>query len=143
MLGSAEWIPKEVKHRILEWKGRLDILHYVVRWCPPLQVDNISSYTPHDTTLVSTTEELLPRFHMTPDDGHVIKVARALILAQRVSQKFHDRPWIRIRDDATWLRAMYILLDSTTLVHSGFPWVRTAGWDEAWEESGYPKDVVF
>lgn len=139
LLGPATWIPETVKHRILEWKSRFDILQYVARWCPPLQIENVANYTPHDDSLVGSTEELLPRFNSKPDDGHVVKVARALVIAQRNSQKYRDRPWIRIKDDVTWLKAMYILLDSTILVHSGFPWVRSAGWNEAWEDSGYPK----
>ncbi|KAK2023934.1 hypothetical protein LX32DRAFT_627118 [Colletotrichum zoysiae] len=142
LLGPATWIPEKVKHRILEWKGRFDILQYVARWCPPLQIESVADYKPHDTFLGSSTEELLPRFHGKPDDGHVVKVARALVIAQRNSQKYRHRPWIRIKDDATWLKALYVLLDSTIMVHSGFPWVRSAGWDEAWEDSGYPKSVL-
>ncbi|KAF4951993.1 hypothetical protein FGADI_7109 [Fusarium gaditjirri] len=142
LLGPATWIPEKVKHRILEWKGRFDILQYVARWCPPLQIESVANYTPHDSPLVGSAEELLPRFHDKPDDGHAIKVARALVLAQHNSQQYRNRPWIRIKDDATWLKAMYVLLDSTILVHSGFPWVRSAGWDEAWEDSGYPNGIL-
>ncbi|KEY73959.1 hypothetical protein S7711_09455 [Stachybotrys chartarum IBT 7711] len=141
LLGQATWIPQKVKYRILEWKGRFDILQYVARWCPPLQIESVAKYKPYDASLADSKKELLPRFHGKPDDGHAIKVARALVIAQRISRKYRDRPWIRIKDYATWLKAMYVLLDSTILVHSGFPWVRSAGWDEAWEESGYPKGV--
>lgn len=141
LLQEASWVPEKVKLRMLEWKGRLDVLSYVARWTPPLRVESVINYVPKDVTLVGSTEELLPKFHHLADDGHVIKTARALILAQRSSKKYIDRPWIRIKDDATWLRAMYLLLDSTKY-HEGFPWVRSAGWDEAWKESGYPA-IIF
>ncbi|UKZ69485.1 uncharacterized protein TrAtP1_010491 [Trichoderma atroviride] len=141
LIQDAAWIPTSVKLQTLEWKTRFDILHYVVRWAPPLQLGGISSYTPKDTVLVNTWEELLPRFINMPDDGHVVKTARALGLAQRLSQDYLDRPWIRIRDDKTWLNTQYLLLDSTW-EHPEFPWVRTAGWDEAWEDSGLPETIL-
>ncbi|KAL6789207.1 hypothetical protein J3E68DRAFT_444045 [Trichoderma sp. SZMC 28012] len=141
LIQDAAWIPDSVKLRTLEWKTRFDILHYVVRWAPPLQLDSISSYKPKDTTLVDNLEELLPRFFNMPDDGHVVKTARALVLAQSVSQDYLDRPWIRIKDDKTWLNAQYLLLDSTW-EHPDYPWVRTAGWDEAWKDSGLPETIL-
>jgi hypothetical protein len=109
---DAAWISHSVKLRTLEWKARFDILHYIVRWAPPLQLDSIRSYTPKNTTLVNNWEELLPRFINMPDDGHVVKAARALALAQRLSQDYLDRPWIRVKDNMTWLKAQYLLLDS-------------------------------
>ncbi|KAK1239862.1 hypothetical protein MKX08_007304 [Trichoderma sp. CBMAI-0020] len=57
-------------------------------------------------------EELLPRFISMPN-GHVVKTARALGLAQPLSQGYLDRPWIRIKDDKTWLNTQYLLLDRT------------------------------
>ncbi|RDW77841.1 hypothetical protein BP6252_05894 [Coleophoma cylindrospora] len=133
LINQASWIPAAVKLRVLEWKNRYDILHYVVRWCPPLRITSVASYVPKDIDLVDSTEKLLVRFHGMPDDGHVIKLARALVIAQHVSRKYGNRPWIRIEDDATWLRALYLLLDSTEK-NPSFPWVRSAGWDGAWKE---------
>ncbi|KAL7955685.1 hypothetical protein V8C34DRAFT_326934 [Trichoderma compactum] len=141
LIQDAAWIPDSVKLRTLEWKARFEILHYVVRWAPPLQPDNIGSYTPKDTTLVENLAELIPRFFNMPDDDHVIKTARALILPRHVSQDYLDRPWRRIKDDKTWLNAQYLLLDSTW-EHPDYPWVRTAGWDEAWKDSGLPETIL-
>lgn len=141
LIQDAAWIPDSVKLRTLEWKTRFDVLHYVVRWAPPLRLDWISSYTPKDTALVDNLEELLPRFLNMPDDGHVVKTARALVLARHVSQDHLDRPWIRIKDDKTWLNVQYLLLDSTW-EHPDYPWVRTAGWDEAWKDSGLPETIL-
>ncbi|PON26592.1 HypA protein [Trichoderma gamsii] len=141
LIQDVTWIPDSVKLQTLEWKTRFDILHYVVRWAPPLQLGSISSYMPKDSALVKNWEELLPGFINMPDDGHVVKTARALGLAQRLSQEYLDRPWIRIRDDKTWLNTQYLLLDSTW-EHPEFPWVRTAGWDEAWKDSGLPETIL-
>ncbi|KFA81605.1 hypothetical protein S40288_09380 [Stachybotrys chartarum IBT 40288] len=60
LLGQATWIPQKVKHRILEWKGRFDILQYVARWCPPLQIESVAKYKPYDASLADSKKELLP-----------------------------------------------------------------------------------
>lgn len=110
---------------------RLDLVEFAARRCPPLRLDSINQYKPKDEALVSKPEDLLPRFHDILDDGHLIKLVRALLIAQDLSRKYAGRPWIRIADDDTWLRAHYILLEGGQL---GEPfWVRTAGLDEAWE----------
>ena len=120
-----------MKVRLLEWKIRIDIIQYVARGCPPLQPDAIRNYTPKEKDLVSKPEDLLPRFHRIAEDGHNIKLVRALLIAQQISQKYVDRPWIRMDDDM-WLRAHYVLLDGNE--HIDPKWVRSAGFEEAWEE---------
>ncbi|KAL7898836.1 hypothetical protein HDV63DRAFT_407861 [Trichoderma sp. SZMC 28014] len=91
LIQDAARISDSVKLRPLEWKTRFDILHYVVRWAPPLQLGGVSNYTSKDTAIVNSREELPPRFINMPD-GHVINTARALGLAQHLSQHFLDRP---------------------------------------------------
>lgn len=113
----------------------MDVVQYVARGSPPLRLDFIRSYTPRDKTLVSKPRDLLSRFYPIPDDGHTIKLVRALILAQEVSEKYADRPWIRLRSEDEWLRVHYMLLDSTEKTHT--QWVRSAGFEEAW--NGIPK----
>ncbi|KAH7318698.1 HypA protein [Stachybotrys elegans] len=125
------WISQDMKIRLLEWKIRTDLLQYVARGCPPLQTERIRQYKPRDEKLVSRPEELLPRFHAIPDDGHTIKVVRALLIAQQLSLRYIGRPWVQITDDDMWLKIHYILLDSV----EGYEdrWVRSAGFEEAWE----------
>ncbi|KAJ6785778.1 hypothetical protein PWT90_03036 [Aphanocladium album] len=146
-LKSQDWIPKAAKMRLLEWKMRTGILTFLSRGSPRFDLDALRRYVPNDIRtgkadkMVATPEELLPRLHAIPDDGHVIKVARAFLLAQQVSKKYLEqspRPsWIRFADDETWLKAHYALLDSVEGpdVDSGKEprWVRSAGFDSAWE----------
>ena len=149
-LKTQDWIPTAAKLRLLEWKLRTGILTFLSRGSPRFDMAALRAYVPRDIRtgmadkMVGGPEDLLPRLHAIPDDGHVIKVARALLLAQRASKPYLDRPrqqrpsWIRFEDDETWLKAHYALLDSVegADVESGKEprWVRSAGFDSAWDD---------
>ncbi|KAM3436175.1 hypothetical protein MY4824_004480 [Beauveria thailandica] len=147
-LKTQDWIPVAAKARLLEWKLRTGVLTFLSRGSPRLDVDALRRYVPNDIrtgrarAVVASPEELLPRLHAVADDGHVIKVARAFLLAQRASRPYLDRAqrpaWIRLADDETWLKAHYALLDSVegADVDAGKEprWVRSAGFDGAWED---------
>lgn len=64
------------------------------------------------------------------DDGHIIKVARSLLIAQQVTKPYSDRDWVRIKGEKEWLAAQYLLLDGAE--GPGATWVRAAGFPEAW-----------
>ncbi|KAH0522217.1 hypothetical protein TsFJ059_006102 [Trichoderma semiorbis] len=138
---SFPWLTPAQKARILEWKIRLDIVQYIARGCPPLRLDALKSFTPKDSAVAAVTkpEDLLSRFHEILDDGHTIKVVRAFFIAQKLSQKFADRPWIRIKDDETWLKMHQVLLQSTEGPQEPSLWVRSAGFDDAWQN--VPKEA--
>ncbi|KAI8180500.1 hypothetical protein K4K51_002573 [Colletotrichum sp. SAR 10_75] len=133
---SKSWISTENKIRMLEHKIRMDLVQYVARGSPQIRADAISSYRPKDKDqnkqLVSKPTDLLPRFHHQSDDGHTIKVVRALGICQELSQKYSNKPWIRIKNDDEWLKLHYSVLDGTE--HSGTKWVRSTGLDEAWKD---------
>ncbi|KAM0457835.1 hypothetical protein ACHAPV_006380 [Trichoderma viride] len=132
---SFPWLRPSQKARILEWKIRLDLIQYIARGCPPLRLDAIKSFSPKQQASGSATKptDLVPRFHEIIDDGHTIKVVRALLLAQELSQKYAGRPWIRIADDETWLKVHQILLQGTEGPQEPALWVRSAGFEEAWK----------
>lgn len=136
---SFPWLTPAQKARALEWKIRLDIVQYVARGCPPLRLDLVKSFIPKDasssgSSSVTKPEDLLPRFHGIVDDGHTIKVVRAFFIARELSAKFHDRPWIRFADEETWLNVHRLLLESREGRFGASMWVRSAGFDEAWED---------
>ncbi|UKZ70101.1 uncharacterized protein TrAtP1_011101 [Trichoderma atroviride] len=132
---SFPWLRPSQKARILEWKIRLDLIQYIARGCPPLRLDAIKSFSPKRQASSSATKpaDLVPRFHEIIDDGHTIKVVRALLLAQELSQKYAGRPWIRIADDETWFKVHQILLQGTEGPQEPALWVRSAGFEEAWK----------
>lgn len=127
------WIPTHIKTRLLEWKMRLDLINYVARRSPALQPDLLRTYRPRDgPDLVAKPKALLSRFHGIDDDGHIIKVARSLLIAQETLRPYADREWVRIKDDREWLAAHYLLLDAVK--GGGETWVRQAGFAEAWKD---------
>lgn len=109
---------------------RYDIVQYIARGAPPLSMSNIKNYSPQEK-VVSQPADLIPRFHKTIDDGHLIKVVRTLLLAQDVSRKWKGREWIRLGEEEDWIKAHYMLLKGVEGEET--LWVRSAGFKEAWE----------
>ncbi|GJN86044.1 hypothetical protein PLIIFM63780_009621 [Purpureocillium lilacinum] len=140
-LNRHDWVPQAARVRLLEWKLRVDAVEYLARGSPPLRLaDALASYTPKgetDSTLVTQARDLLPRFHTVVDDGHTIKAARALLLAQQASRPYEGKgkAWMRIEGEEAWTKVMYMLLRSVE--GEEYEWVRSAGFKEAWE--GMPK----
>ncbi|KAM3557715.1 hypothetical protein MY1884_004373 [Beauveria asiatica] len=122
-LKTQDCIPVATKARLLKWKLRTGVLTLLSRGSPRLNVHALRRYVPNDIrtsrarAMAASPEELLPRLHAVADDGHVIKVVRAFLLAQRASKPYLDRAqrpaWTRLADDETWLKAHYALLEST------------------------------
>lgn len=132
-LNKLPWVPTRFKIQLLEWNMRLSVVNYIARGCPPLRSDLLNTYKPRDPTLVAKPEDLMPRLHEQQiDDGHIIKVARSLLIAQQASLPYAGRPWLRIRSDKEWLAAHYLLVDSVGA--PGATWVRSAGFPQAWAE---------
>lgn len=92
----------------------------------------LQNYSPINILPVHDPKQLLPIFHQVVDDGHIIKLARALLIAQEASQEFVGKPWIRIGDNQMWLNVHYMLLDG--IQGPNGVWVRSAGFDEAWKD---------
>lgn len=114
---------------------RLDVVQYIARGCPTLHSDVLETYTPRDANLVSSPRELLPRFYVTPDDGHTIKVVRALLIAQEETERWGNKEWMKVKG-SDWLRMHYLLLDG--IEGQDNRWVRAAGFEEAWEDVPKP-----
>ncbi|KAI1414298.1 hypothetical protein F5Y13DRAFT_188398 [Hypoxylon sp. FL1857] len=129
IINSQDWIPIETKVRLLEWKIRWDLIQYAARNCPPLRLDELVSYVPKK---VRSTEELLRRVQdLETDDGHAIKLFRAVGTGQTVSVKYEDKDWIKIKGDL-WDKVNHLIVDS--LEAPDPRWVRGAGDPKAWDE---------
>lgn len=110
---------------------RLDVIQYIARGCPPLHPEILKIYVPKDKIIVFKPAELLPRFHALSDDGHIIKVVRALLIAQEISAKYAHSSWIQVKKDDEWFRMHCLLLDGVE--GQDTTWVRSSGFPEAWE----------
>lgn len=76
--------------------------------------------------------EILSRLHdFAPhDDGHAVKLSRAAVITQQISENYNDRDWKIIKGDEMWMRIHHLIADSVEA--PGPKFVRTAGLDEAW-----------
>lgn len=69
--------------------------------------------------------------HILEDDGHAIKLFRAVRLGQKLSTDYENRDWIKIKGDL-WTKVSHLVIDSVE--SRGEPrWVRGAGDPAAWQ----------
>lgn len=139
------------KLRMLEWKGRIDLLMYTSRGTPDLLLDEVANYP-----IKEDWAQIFARSIAHPgDDGHLAKLARALAHGQKVCQAYESKhPEMPIKGDM-WLRIgnigkqqdlrvqfPFYLTNCSTAVDSTVEegdrpmWVRSTGFDEAWEPQG-------
>ncbi|KAL1860327.1 hypothetical protein VTK73DRAFT_7380 [Phialemonium thermophilum] len=130
-INAQPWISTETKVRILEWKIRLDLIQYAARACPPLDPEPIKSYKPKDPS-GKTPLDVISRLYFLHDDGHAIKLARALGICQQVSKKYEDQRPLPIKGDDYWMKIFHLVVDASEA--PGQRWVRTAGLEEAWKD---------
>ncbi|RYP59711.1 hypothetical protein DL770_010150 [Monosporascus sp. CRB-9-2] len=135
-INAQDWIPLESKVRILEWKIRLDLAQYAARACPELSLDRIASYEPKDKGPGPAVERLLPRMYAFEDDGHAIKLFRAVDIGRRAISRYenndnNNKHWVLIRGPELWDKIMHLVVDSVEA--PGPTWVRGAGDAEAWK----------
>ncbi|KAK8041237.1 HypA protein [Apiospora phragmitis] len=127
---KQDWLATEHKVRMLEWKIRMDIVQYVARGSPKLSVEKIANYVPKDEA--SSAGQFLPRLHSLSDDGHVIKLWRAVGVGRKLSEPYEDRDWLRVKGTKLWDQINHLIVDSVEA--PGPRWVRSAGFEEAWKD---------
>ncbi|KAJ5442918.1 hypothetical protein N7445_004669 [Penicillium cf. griseofulvum] len=123
------YLDRTSKLRMLEWKGRMDLLMYISRGTPDLLLDEVANYP-----LKEDWPQIFARSIAHPgDDGHLAKLTRALAHGQKACQAFESKhPEMPIKGDM-WLRIGNIAVDSTVEEGDRPMWVRSTGFDEAWE----------
>lgn len=84
---NLPFLDEQAKLRLLEWKGRLDLLMYVSRGAPALLLDEVVKYPAKDDWATVFTRSILH----PGDDGHLAKLARALAHGQKVCQPFESQ----------------------------------------------------
>ena len=84
----------------------------------------------------STWDAIQDRVCEFPDDGHAAKMIRALAHGQRICEPCEGRDAFRIKHD-DWLQMGHMVIDSvenTERFEGVGRWVRSAGFEEAWEK---------
>ncbi|KIW68530.1 hypothetical protein PV04_04469 [Phialophora macrospora] len=125
------WMKVEDKARLLEWKGRIDLALYVSRACPELLIDEINNYQPKHPS--DGWSGIIRRVDQFLDDGHASKLVRALANSEQACKPYEKQPEdvFPIKGDM-FLKLGHMAIDSVEA--SGPKWVRSAGFEEAWEE---------
>ncbi|KAJ5708940.1 hypothetical protein N7493_010274 [Penicillium malachiteum] len=131
------YLDEKSKLRLLEWKGRMDLVMYVSRNSPSLLLDEVSKYPAKDSwdTVISRAVA-----HPT-DDGHLAKLVRALAHGENVCQPFESGSpisgdmWLRIGNMVLVANSFpaSTAVDSTAGCRDRGMWIRSTGFDEAWE----------
>ncbi|KAL4806396.1 hypothetical protein BDV18DRAFT_160464 [Aspergillus unguis] len=121
---SLSSLSTRTKLRLLEAKGRLDLLMYISRNAPELYPHEITEY-PIRNTWEAVIKESVTHDH---DDGHLSKFVRALKNGEHGSGVFEGM----VKGDA-WLRIANMVNDSVKGKEAEKMWVRSTGFDQAWE----------
>lgn len=130
---KQQWLSEENKIRLLEWKVRNDVTLYASRGNPDLLLDEIKNYKPKKPTKGTADPwlDIISRINDFEDDGHASKLVRALAHGQKICEKYEGKESFRIKGDM-WVKLGHMAVDS---VEQGEPtWVRSAGFDGAWEK---------
>ncbi|KAJ5831991.1 hypothetical protein N7474_000302 [Penicillium riverlandense] len=121
------FLDEAAKVRMLEWKGRLDLLMYVSRGAPDLLPSEVTKYPAKDDWATVFSRSITH----PGDDGHLAKLARAVAHGQRVCQPFESQQKMPISGDM-WLKIGNMAVDSTIAEDERPMWIRSTGFDEAW-----------
>ncbi|KAL4935844.1 hypothetical protein BDV06DRAFT_228431 [Aspergillus oleicola] len=130
VLIRQDWISVADKVRLVEWKGRLDLMWYVICGVPELDTSAVTSYVGEKTGNM-TWEELFVAVNEQHDDGHVAKFVRALKNGEEVCKEFERDEDFMVKGDM-WLKIARMSYDTTIDTTMQTRWVVMAGMETAW-----------
>lgn len=124
-------IPDRVKIRLLNWKAWNDLCMYASRRSPTLYLNEIADYESKHNRQPDDWNKIVKRVCDFKDDGHASKLVRAIQAGEEYCAGVDG---MKIQGDL-WRGIGNLAIDS---VEAGKPesntWVRSAGFDEAWEK---------
>ena len=97
---KQDWISTANKVKLLEWRGREDLLQYVARGSPKLRLEEIVNYKAKHPG--QDWKALIDRVNAIEDDGHASKLVRALAHGQKVCASYEHQEHLKIKGDM-WL----------------------------------------
>ncbi|KAJ9616784.1 hypothetical protein H2200_000503 [Cladophialophora chaetospira] len=149
---QQDWISDASKAKLIEWKGRLDLVLYASRRSPKLLIDEIRT----DVVHLREWDDMFLQACAFMDDGHTVKFVRALANDEKVCAPFEggtvtdsrvngaetngvnqDERW-QIKGDM-WRRLAGMVLDSVQPKYRD-RWLRSVGFEEAWKDCGLRED---
>ncbi|KAI9822586.1 MAG: hypothetical protein M1827_000305 [Pycnora praestabilis] len=127
------WLSQGNKVRLLEWKGRNDLAMYASRHSPEPLLREITNYKPKEPSSLGGDPwgRIFQRCGEYEDDGHASKLLRALAHGEEICRPYEGNEAYRIKGKM-WLQLGHMAIDSVE--DTGDTWVRSAGFDQAWEK---------
>ncbi|EAW14773.1 questin oxidase family protein [Aspergillus clavatus NRRL 1] len=126
---ALPYLDTRTKLRLLEWKGRADLMLYVSQGAPELLLDEVTTYeVSKDWNTIFRLSTAQPR-----DDGHLSKLVRALAHGEKACQSFEAQAkelGIMVTGDM-WQKIGSMAIDST---REDPMWVRSTGFEQAWAD---------
>lgn len=135
VLAGQPWIDEASRVRLVEWKGRLDLVWYAVCGLPELSVERVVGYEGGPSRGMGWSE-LFRVVNEQHDDGHVAKFVRALKHGEEVARPFEQREGagaFPVRGDM-WLKIARMAYDTTLDLPAPAKWVVMAGMEKAWAQ---------
>ncbi|KAI9926056.1 hypothetical protein MW887_004515 [Aspergillus wentii] len=130
---DTSYLCTQNKVRLLEMKGRMDLLIWASRNMPQPQIDDVNSHPIH----MGWPEVFTKAYTHRTDDGHLAKFVRAVALAEELCQPYEgesEKRSLLVTGDM-WLKIGNIAIDAAGKIPSDM-WVRGAGFEEAWAKFG-------
>lgn len=132
---KQSWLTLGDKVRMLEWKGRLDLITYASRIAPELHGNELADYKPRMPNM--SWNDLVARANQIEDDGHISKLLRVLAHGSIVCAPYEKREELShlfpLKGEG-WLTMANMAIDTTDSVPYLDRWVRGAGADLPWEK---------
>ena len=131
ILVNQPWLPDSVKLTLINHFGRMVVNMYVSRGCPKLELDQVKTYVPKVRARSNPWLSVLDRVMQLGDDGHAVKMVRALLHGEKVTRKYWEEEGFEVTG-GLWANLADMCFDS---LEEGEPsWVRSTGFDEGWEK---------
>ncbi|KAL9135551.1 MAG: hypothetical protein Q9175_003259 [Cornicularia normoerica] len=133
VLTRQPWISTETKARLVEWKGRLDIVWYASCGAAELRIEDVNEYKPGLSADMDWAA-LFRAANAMHDDGHVGKFLRALKNGEEASKPFEHGEGAEAFPitGGMWLKVARMAYDSTAHMPTEAKWVVFTGFDQAW-----------
>ena len=113
----------------------MDLAMYASRRSPKLLLEEIATYTPSKLEAGDAEwKGLFQRLTEYEDDGHAVKLGRAVANGEQVSQKYEQEDWAKVKG-FMWEKIGNMVVDSVEdrKDKDESPWARSVGFKEAWE----------
>ncbi|KAA8575255.1 hypothetical protein MFRU_002g02090 [Monilinia fructicola] len=139
VFNQQDWLKTEDKVRLLEWKGRLDLVWYAANGAAEMNIENLTDYEPSLSKGWDWSAIYKGSIDIH-DDGHVVKFIRALKHAEDTVEPFVKKEGAAsfpVNGDI-WLKIAQICYDSTATIAPDLPgqlskkWVWGAGFEPPW-----------